>query len=169
MHILTSIRFTDTLHSFIRVSAIGNCRAMTIRIMLKSEMQVNTVCAFKISPVITYAINVTKLITTEELKKNDMKAPWIKFNFRNHLSSSLLVERKRNNNIKKSCGHCVPLVSLLLKLETVWSQVTVKQCIELVYKLSPLEASLQLIKIANTTAMTKFPSRYNHQTDNIIH
>lgn len=72
---LTCILFIETLHSFIKVRAIGNCRAMTTRIMLKSEMHVNTVCAFKISPVNTYVAKVTKLITTEELKKNDMKAP----------------------------------------------------------------------------------------------
>ena len=67
---------------------------MTTRIMLNSEMQVKTVCAFKISPVNTYVIKVTKLISAEELKKNDMKVPWIKFSFRNHLSSSLLAEKK---------------------------------------------------------------------------
>ena len=45
---LTSILLIDTLHSFIRLMAIGNCNAMTTRTTLKSEMQVNTVCAVKI-------------------------------------------------------------------------------------------------------------------------
>lgn len=49
----TSILFTDTRHSFNRVIAIGNCRAITTRMMLNRDMQVNTVCAFKTSPVRT--------------------------------------------------------------------------------------------------------------------
>lgn len=69
------MRFIDTLHSFISVRATGKCKAMTIRIMLNSEMHVKTVCAFKISPVNTYVMKVTKLISADELKKNDMKVP----------------------------------------------------------------------------------------------
>ena len=62
--------------------------------MLNSEMQVKTVWALKISPVNTYVIKVAKLISAEELKKKDMKMPWTKFSFRNHLSSSLLIKMK---------------------------------------------------------------------------
>ena len=105
-HSLTSIRFIDTLHSFIRVRATGKCKAMTILIMLNSEMQVKTVWAFKISPVNTYVIKVAKLISAEELKKNDMKVPWMKFSFRNHLSSSLLIKKEKQLSILQCTWLC---------------------------------------------------------------
>ena len=51
-------------------------------------------------------MKVTKLITADELKNNDIKAPWIKFNFRNHLSSSLLTE----TNTLITFQHCLDLI-----------------------------------------------------------